>query len=247
METDILVMIAAAIFLFAGTIKGLIGLGLPTAVIGLLSQFTDPRQAIALLLLPTLISNTFQAYKNGMFMKAIRLFAPFALSMIIGILVFAHFAAGVSSKNLTILVGLMIVIFVLVNVFVKPLTIPENRDLPAQLFFGSLAGIMGGLTSIWAPPLVVYLMSKRLPKDEFVGALGLLLLAGSIPLLAGYWQAGLTTPTLLGYSLAMAVPTLLGVFIGEKGRKYLSGEQFRWLLLFVFFLLGLNLIRNAIF
>lgn len=247
METDTLLLIAAAIFLFAGTIKGLIGLGLPTAVIGLLSQFTDPRQAIALLLVPMLISNTFQAYKNGMFMKAMKLFWPFSISMIIGILIFTQFAAQFSADGLKILVGVMIVVFVFVNVFAKPLTIPENRDTAVQLFFGSLAGIMGGLTSLWAPPLVIYLMSKRLPKDEFVGALGFLLLAGSIPLLAGYWQAELTSPALLGSSLIMTIPTLLGVLIGEKGRQYLSGEQFRWLLLFIFFLLGLNLIRGAVF
>ena len=52
MSFEALLIIAALAFLFAGTIKGLVGLGLPTTVLGILSQFTDPRQAIALLLLP---------------------------------------------------------------------------------------------------------------------------------------------------------------------------------------------------
>lgn len=247
MQIEDLWPIAAAVFLFAGTIKGLVGIGLPTAVLGLLAQFTDPRNAIALMLLPMLISNAFQAYKNGMVRRSATLFWPFALCMIAGILVFTHFVARFSSGHLTAIVGTVIVLFVVVNVFVKPLAIPDHLDKAVQVALGSLAGIMGGLTSLWAPPLVVYLLSKRLPKDEFVGALGFLLLAGSLPLLLGYWQAGLATPQLLAYSLAMTIPTLLGVAIGEQGRRFLSGDQFRQLLLFVFFLLGLNLIRSAIF
>lgn len=247
MEIEILLLIAAGIFIFAGTIKGLIGLGLPTAVIGLLSQFTDPRQAIALLLLPMLASNAVQSYKNGMTLKAFKLFWPFALIMFIGILIFTQFAANFSADGLKILVGIMIIVFVLSNFFTKPLIIGKKRDKLAQFFFGSIAGVMGGLTSLWAPPMAVYLMSKELNKDEFVGALGFLLLAGSIPLFIGYWHAGLTNPTLLGYSLIMVVPTIFGLLIGEKGRGYLSGEQFRKLLLFIFFVLGLNLIRGAVF
>lgn len=247
MEPEILLMIAAAIFLFAGTIKGLIGVGLPTAVIGLLSQFTDPRHAIALLIVPLLISNSFQAYKNGMVTKAFKSFWPIMLTMVIGILIFSQFAADISADGIKIIVGLMIIVFVLTNVFAKPLAIPEKFDIPTQIFFGICAGVMGGLTSLWAPWLVMYLMTKQLPKDEFVGALGLLLLSAAVPLLIGYWQAGLTNPSLLGASVLMAIPTLLGVFIGEKGRNYLSAEQFRKLLLFIFFLLGLNLIRGVLF
>lgn len=247
MEPEILLIIAASIFLFAGTIKGLIGVGLPAAVIGLLSQFTDPRQAIALLLIPLLISNIFQAYKNGMIIKAFKLFWPIMLTMIIGILIFSQFASQFSADLMKIIVGLMIMIFVLANVFAKPLIIPDKLDRPAQILFGACAGVVGGLTSLWSPWLVIYLISKKLPKDEFVGALGLLLLAGALPLLVGYWQAGLTNPTQLGYSMLMVVPTLLGIFIGEKGRNYLSAEQFRKLLLFIFFLLALNLIRTVIF
>lgn len=247
MDFETLWITAAVIFLFAGTIKGLVGLGLPTAVVGLLSQFTDPRHAIALLLLPILISNTWQSYKNSMLRRSVRLFWPFALSMMIGIWIFTQFAASFSSETLSILVGCVIIIFVVVNGLTKPLVIPSHYDRAAQLIAGSLAGVMGGLTSLWAPPMVIYLLSRKLPKDEFVGALGFLLLAGSLPLLAGYWTAGLTSPTMLVYSLAMVVPTLVGVSIGEFFRRFLNGDQFRWALLFVFFVLGCNLIRSAAF
>ncbi len=246
MTIEELLPIAAGVFLLAGIIKGLVGVGLPTAVISMLSQFTDPRIAIAMLLLPALVSNIFQAHKNKMILKSIKLFWPFLGIMIIGILIFSQYAADFSADTLTIFVGIMIMVFVIVNLFVKPIAIPERFDLAFQIVLGAIAGIIGGLTSLWAPAVVVYLMSKHMPKNEFVGAMGILLLGGSLPLLAGYWQAGLTTPTLLLYSALMVIPTLLGVALGEKGRHFLNGQQFRIVLLGVFFILGINLIRTVI-
>ncbi len=246
MSFEALLIIAALAFLFAGTIKGLVGLGLPTTVVGILAQFTDPRQAIAFLLLPILISNIWQIYRSGMAAEVFKKLWPFGLVMGSWIFITSQFAAIISTEILTLSVGIVIVLFVVTNVFLKKLTIPDNRDKTYQIGFGTAAGIMGGLTSLWAPPVVMYLLSKRVSKDEFVASVGVLLMAGSIPLLGGYITAGLTTPTLLLYSLAMVIPTLAGFAVGEWARSFLEAEQFRKILLGIFFLLGTNLIVNAI-
>ena len=246
MSFETLLIVAAAAFLFAGTVKGLVGLGLPTTIIGILAQFTDPRQAIALLLLPILVSNTWQIYRGDMATKTFKKLWPFCLVMCVLIFITSQFAAIISTQVLTISVGVVIVLFVLTNVFLKPLTIPDDHDKVYQIGFGAAAGIMGGLTSLWAPPIVMYLLSKRVSKDEFVASVGILLMSGCIPLLGGYITAGLTTPTLLLYSLLMVIPTLAGFAIGEWARSFLEAEQFRKILLGVFFLLGANLIVNAL-
>ena len=246
MSFEMLLVVAAVAFLFAGTVKGLVGLGLPTAVIGILAQFTDPRQAIAFLLLPILISNTWQIYRSGMAVKMFKKLWLFSLFMCSLIFITSQFAATISTKALTLSVGIMIVLFVVTNLFLKKLTISDKHDKAYQIGFGAAAGIMGGMTSLWAPPVVMYLLSKRVSKDEFVASVGVLLMTGSIPLLGGYITAGLTTPTLLLYSLLMVIPTLAGFAIGEWARSFLEAEQFRKILLGIFFLLGANLIVNAL-
>lgn len=246
MTFETLLIVAAFAFLFAGTIKGLVGLGLPTTVVGILAQFTDPRQAIALLLLPILVSNTWQIYRSGMAVEMFKKLWPFCLVMCTLIFITSQFAATISTNVLTISVGIVIVLFVITNVFLKPLTIPDQYDKTYQIGFGAAAGIMGGLTSLWAPPVVMYLLSKRLSKDEFVACVGVLLMSGCIPLLGGYITAGLTSPTLLFYSLIMVVPTLAGFAIGEWARSFLEAEQFRKILLGIFLLLGINLIVNTL-
>lgn len=246
MPFETLLIVAAFAFLFAGTIKGLVGLGLPTAVVGILAQFIDPRQAIALLLLPILISNTWQIYRGGMAAETFKKLWPFCLVMCVLIFITSQFAANFSAEILTISVGIMILLFVVTNVFLKSFTIPEKHDKVYQIGFASAAGIVGGLTSLWAPVIVMYMLSKRLSKEEFVASVGMLLMSGCIPLLAGYITAGLTTPTMLFWSLIMVIPTLAGFAIGEWARAFLKAEQFRKILLGVFFLLGTNLIVNAL-
>jgi hypothetical protein len=49
-----------AIFLFAGFIKGIVGLGLPVLAIGLLSLVMPPAQAVALLTVPSIVTNVWQ-------------------------------------------------------------------------------------------------------------------------------------------------------------------------------------------
>ena len=243
---ETLLIVAAATFLFAGTIKGTVGIGLPTATVGILSQFVDPRQAIALLLLPALVTNTWQTHRSQYFKRGFDQLWPFTLAMMVMILVFTQFAAVVPAEVLMASVGCAVVIFVATHLLAKPFQVPANQDKSVQFVTGGIAGFMGGLTSIWAPPMVIYLMTRDLSKDDFVGALGFIILAGTIPLTLGYLNAGLLTSTLAIYSALMIVPTWLGFVIGEQLRRRLDGDQFRNALLLVFFLMGLNLIRRGL-
>ena len=47
-------------FLLAGTVKGVVGLGLPTISVGLLGLVMPPMQAAALLIVPSMVTNIWQ-------------------------------------------------------------------------------------------------------------------------------------------------------------------------------------------
>ncbi len=59
MELSILAFVLA-VFVLAGFIKGVIGLGLPTISMGLLAVVLSPVEAAALLILPSLVTNVWQ-------------------------------------------------------------------------------------------------------------------------------------------------------------------------------------------
>ena len=58
-------LIIGATFLLAGTVKGVIGLGLPTVSLALLTTTLGLQPAMALLLAPSLVTNLWQAVSGG--------------------------------------------------------------------------------------------------------------------------------------------------------------------------------------
>ena len=247
--TDIttLLMLASAALLIAGTVKGLVGIGLPTTGIGLMTLVIDPRTAIALILMPMLVSNAWQVYRSGEVLAAFRRYLPFAVTLIAGVWITVALTSDAPDRVLFGVLGVAILVFVAVNATRFAPRLPDASDRPAQVGFGLIAGVMGGLTSVWAPPMAVYLAARRVPKDEFVRASGLLIFLGSLPLAAGYLREGFVTGPIFLLSLGLLIPTFLGFTAGEALRGRLSEDGFRRVLLGVFFLMGLNLLRRALF
>ena len=70
-----------------------------------------------------------------------------------------------------------------------------------HFFIGIFAGVLGGLSSIWSPPVAMYLLARNVSKAEFIGATGFLFLAGSIPLAIGLAFAGVLTVETVLHSL----------------------------------------------
>lgn len=233
-------------FLIAGTVKGVAGVGLPMTALGILSIQTDPRTAITLSLLPIFLANFYQVFSAGEVWAAIRRYAPFLVVMIIGIPVTLRLTAGIDARLLGASLGIMFLAFVALSVTRFAPRISDEGDRAAQLGFGALAGVLGGLTSLWLPAIVIYLTARDTRKDEFVRASGLMLIVGSVPLIAGYWREGFLTGPLSGISATLVVPTLIGMTIGAQLRHRLSEQAFRQVLLVVFALIGLNLIRRAL-
>lgn len=245
--TPELIVISVVVFLVAGTVKGIAGIGLPSASLSLLVQFTDPRIAIALLLGPLLFSNIWQVYRGGRVWQSCRHLLPFAATCCVFTWLAARQVANIPAEPLIFILGSSIVLFAALN-FLKPLPpILPRWDRPIQVMAGALAGVLGGLTAIWGPPMIMYLLAKRLSNDDFVRFTGFLFLVGSIPLLLGYWEAGLINFDLSIASLLMVAPTLIGFSLGERLRHRFDRQQFRLFVLILFAVMGLNLIRRAIF
>jgi len=245
--TSELVVYATLVYLLAGVIKGTVGIGLPTAAIGILSQFTDPRLAISLVVFPILVSNLWQVIREGNIVQSFKEYWVIATVLIVTLWTTAVAAVRIETNTLIFILGGVIFLFAVVSLLSKPPALPDRYNRAAQVVSGSIAGILGGLTAIWAPPLVIYLMSRRLHKDEFVRVMGILLLAGSIPLCIGFWQSGLFKGNTALLSAGMIVPTLIGFSLGEILRRRLDAQRFRTVLLMVFLVMGLNLIRKAVF
>jgi len=105
-----------------------------------------------------------------------------------------------------------------------------------------LSGVLGGLSSIWSPPVAMYLIAHNASKDRFIGTTGFLFLVGCLPLGAGLVISGLITWPVIVKSLVGLMMTLTGFRIGEILRNRVSQEKFRRIVLVAFLIMGVRLI-----
>ena len=235
-------LLLGGIFFTAGTVKGTLGIGLPTAAITLMTIFLDPKLALGLVVLPIVITNLQQFLFVPGWPQVLRRYWRIALALPIALFITTLFTMRLDSNQIRLIIGLCICTFCITTYTVPNLTIPPRWDGLAQTLAGTLSGVAGGLTSIWAPPLLVYLVSKRLGKDEFITAAGLLLFSGCLPLALGYSLNGLFTVEIGAQSLVMVLPTILGFRVGAHLRKFLSGSRFQNLVLAAFFVAGIRMV-----
>lgn len=237
----------AGIFVLAGMVKGTTGIGLPTAAVGMMSQVMDPRQAIALVVFPSLLSNAWQMYRQGRVFDVIRRFWIY-IACLMGMiaLVSVTLTASIPTETLILILGCVVCLFSISSLAWAPPYLPERFDRAGQAVAGLASGVLGGLTAIWAPAMVTYLMARRVEKEDFVAASGVMIFAGTLPLIGGFWSGGLITGASAGLSVLMFAPALAGFTMGEALRRRLDTERFRKVVLLVFLLMGLNLLRRAL-
>lgn len=242
-----LLMIALVVYFLAGLIKGTLGIGFPTTAVSLLAQFADARTAITIVIMPMLITNAWQVFRSRQFLSVIKQIWLLLLLMLIFIAIFSQLASVVRVDILTAVLGCIVAAYALHSLYARSAQLNPAYDAQAQIAAGTTAGIMGGMVSVWAPPILIYLSARRLPKEQFVATAGVILLSGSCVLLLSYMESGVLNYGLFLCSILLVVPSLLGFSVGEIVRKRLSAQRFqRWLLWF-FFIMGINLIRRALF
>jgi uncharacterized membrane protein YfcA len=242
---DSLLLTGLVVYFLAGSVKGTLGIGLPTTAVSLMAQVSDARTAIAIVIIPMAITNAWQVYRSTDVVLVWRRYWPLAVCMMVFIAIFSQVAVAIPARTLTFFLGVIVTLFAAVNLWRQPPLLARRYDLPAQVITGSIAGIMGGITGVWAPPVIAYLSASRLDKEQFVSTIGLLLLLGSLVLCVGYWRVGIIQAEIAHLSIIMLVPAMLGFAFGEQLRQRLSGDRFRIFVLLFFLVMGLNLMRRA--
>jgi uncharacterized membrane protein YfcA len=239
-QTALLVLI----FLGASIVKGFLGIGLPAASMAFLTLMMPPTEAIPLLWLSIFATNSLQFARAPRKLDIAREYWLFALAIMVCIFVTAMFIQDYPTALLTVAIGAAMVLFSLNLLLGIKLNIGPGKGWHAV--FGSVSGILGGISSIWSPTVAMYLVARDVDKERFIGATGFLFLAGVLPLGAGQIVAGiLTLPVFVKSVFALAV-VLVGFRIGEMLRSHVSQEFFRKAVLIAFLLMGLRLIANGL-
>lgn len=245
--SELILVVIVATYFIAGLIKGTLGIGFPTAAIALSATVIDARTAIATVVIPMCLINAWQIYRSGHLFEVLMKNWRLVLTMMISIGIFSVISVDVPIRWLTLMLGIITSSFAVLSLWRSPPQLPARFDSIAQLITGSISGVIGGLAGIWAPPIIVYLSSRRVSTAVFVQTVGVLLFIGSAILLAGYIRNGMIHSGNALLSTSLLLPAIAGFTVGEHLRKKIASDTFQKLVLLFFLILGLNFVRRAIY
>ena len=246
LSTPNLLLMIAATAVIAGMVKGIVGFAMPMIFITGMTIFVGPDLALGILILPTLVTNGWQAGRQG-FSAALRSLYDhrWFLGLGYGVLLATTQLVPLLSQDLFFLcLGILVVGFASLMLSGWK---PQGRS-GAGLSFACavIAGIGGGISGVWGPPTVMYLSTYHLEKQAQMRAQGVIYGLGAVLLLLGHLGSGIATPQALGLGVFAIAPACLGIWTGFQIQDRINQNMFRIATFSVLILAGLNLIRRGV-
>lgn len=241
--------LACAVTLFAGFVKGAVGFAMPLIMISAFSSFMPPETALAALILSVLSTNLHQSFRFGFApaLSSARKYWRMIAMTCLGILITAPFVVYLPQRLMLGLLGVPVMGFALMQLSGwKPVIQPRHRN-PAEYGLGLIGGLYGGISGIWGPPVIVYMLAVNTPKAEMVRVLGVVFMIGAVVLTGAHLSSGVLNAVTLPFSAVLIVPAALGMWLGFQMQDRLDAERFRRWTLLVLIVIALNLMRQALF
>jgi uncharacterized membrane protein YfcA len=246
MPDTALLFAVAATFLLAGLVKGVIGLGLPTVSLALLTATLGLPQAMALLLVPSFATNVWQALSGGNGWTVARRIWPFLVMATVTVGIGALALTRVDPDLLSALLGLLLIAYSIVNLGGIHIAVPAAHEVWVGPAIGAANGVLTGMTGSFVVPGVMFLQAIGLPRDMLVQAMGMLFTLSTIALAAALGGNGLLSAELGGLSAAALVPAIAGMVLGQKLRNRLSETVFRRCFFVGLLAMGLYIVAGAL-
>jgi uncharacterized membrane protein YfcA len=234
-----IVILVAATFLLAGTIKGITGLGLPVVSLAILTATIGLREAMALILIPAFAMNVWQAAVGGAISAIARRLWVFMATVSLGIWIGIGLLATGDVVFFSGLLGILLFLYALVSLMTPQIPPPGRWEPWISPVAGMISGVITGLTGAFVMPGGLYLQALGLPKEILVQAMGVSFTIVIIVFGLALSRHDLLTMDLGLLSLFGLAPAAAGMFLGRQVLRRFPEERFRRVFFCVLLLLGL--------
>jgi hypothetical protein len=226
-DTAFLVLAVTFTFLLAGLVKGVVGMGLPTVSMGLLSVMMPPVEAAAIMVIPTLITNIWQMFAGPALAAMAKRFASMAVGIIAGTFMTIGLLTGTSTAMATGVLGAVLAAYAVHGLVAARFEVRPESERWLSPLIGLITGMLTGATGIFVIPVIPYLSSLKLRKEELIQSIGISafvcpLALGIALIISGRFQAAVAGPSFLA-----VLPAIAGMFVGQRVRGRLEPAVFR--------------------
>lgn len=241
------VLLAALALLAGGFVKGFFGIGLPMVALPiLLFRFNVP-EAIGLMMLPILASNSWQAISYGLPTQSIRRFWPLMLALAATLAPATALLAALDDRILQMYAGSAMVVSGLALTLARDFVLPARLERPVSVFVGLAAGLLGGVSSLFGAPITIFLASLNLDRTTFLASVSVIYLAAGLLQLGMLFVFGVIVPEYLAASALGIVPAVAGVGLAVRLSRNVREDRFRRMLLIFIAFVGVTMIVRSQF
>ena len=222
-----LLLAITTIFIMAGLVKGVVGLGLPTVAVGLLGLVMTPMEAASLLIVPSAVTNVWQLAAGPSFRPLLRRLRLMLIAICAGTLAGGMMLPRDLTGYATMALGAALMLYAIIGLAAMRITVPARLEAWLSPVAGAATGLVTSATGVFVIPAVPYLQGLGLDKEELVQALGLAFTVSTFALAASLALGGAFQPAVAATSFYALIPALIGMFCGQWIRLRIRPEVFR--------------------
>ncbi|MGI9319269.1 MAG: sulfite exporter TauE/SafE family protein [bacterium] len=236
----------ALAMLLGGVIKGTLGIGTPLLTVPMMAMVLPAHMAVTMMIIPVIVANLWQVREASNATAIVRRYWPAFIALFLGTWVGVKILSGIDERPLLMFVGIAVICFTLLQGSRRKILIPESLVKVTGFLFGLCSGIIGGLSSMFGPMLVLYLVSLGgLKKNEFVGIISFLYVAAVLS-----WGVILLSFNMLSKSLILSstlalLPLTIGLGLGRSLRNRVEERLFHRLVWIILLASGSSMLWRA--
>ena len=221
-----IILIFAAISLFASFMNGALGYGfsslaVPLAVLFFPNKVLNP----AFVIVELLVNSAMLLYERSHLRHVIPRTLPVIISILPGVLMGSFLLSIVNAQYVKIFLYVFMLPLILLQA--AGLRKPIKSELAVKFPFGVTLGLCYSLTTISGPPLALFWNNQGLAKNEFRAAVAQVRFAETAYTAVAYLALGLYNPVSTQLTWILLIPMIIGLPIGAFSGNRLDLPTFR--------------------
>ena len=206
-----------------------------------------PAEAAAIVVVPSLVTNFWQCAAGARLAALTKRFATALVALCAGVWLAAGAISGAGAGTAAALLGASLLVYALFGLASVRMHVPARAEPWLSPAMGLATGVVTAATGNFVVPMVPYLQSLGLGKEDLVQALGLFFTVATIALGAALAHDGVLDAKVAGTSLVALAPALAGMWIGTRVRHAIDAQTFRRWFFIGLLLLGAHLASKPLY
>ena len=158
-----------------------------------------------------------------------------------------HLLISIDRHRLSLVIGVSFLALAVLLLCLPRLRIGHRTARWSGPVVGFGAGVLGGMSAIFGPPMIAYMVSTGVDPHIFVKHMAILALTAAATMLMVLGASGAMSGGDFLMSAAALIPIQLGMPLGRWLRGKIKPNWFRVMVLVVLAASGLDMLRRALF